>query len=463
MVGVVDLPRGHARLRGDDHVVACDAPGPPYRLVVERGDDARVVAHLALLVHRREGDELGGVAVLGPPRGGEPEGPRLLHLPVYLVGLLPGELGAVRDDPLLGERDGPLAPVLAGHLVLEVARGLLVAPDEVPPVVADVDPPVLGQRPRPLLGRQRLDGPGEHVPVAREDRVRHVVRAVGALVGDPHRAPGDRVSPLELRYDLPGLRLLALVAGEDAHAHGHAVGVEKEPHRHDRLGPVLLGGALPAEAVLAACLEVEVGAVEVGDRRVPGEELGDPVVVYLDDLLVLLAQVGEAVVELVEGEVGLHALHEGQNVVEGPRLRAGRHGPGVDERGEQVGQGEPEPGGYLQVREVGRRPQRVVYGLDREVAQVALGRLGADLGGLGPLLRRLAPGVHRRHLGAEVRHRVRDPGLPELVLVADRPHRPVRRVAAPRVPEALVDLEVEPLLVPGLLEEVRHLRPPVKR
>ena len=48
----------------------------------------------------------------------------------------------------------------------------------------------------------------------------------------------------------------------------------------------------------------------------------------------------------------------------------------------------------------------------------------------------------------EVHDRVGDPRLPELVLVAHRPHGPINGVAPPGVPVALVDLEIETLLVP---------------
>ena len=136
---------------------------------------------------------------------------------------------------------------------------------------------------------------------------------------------------------------------------------------------MLLGGALPPEPVLAADLEVEVGAVEVGGRGVPTEEAAHAGVVDLDHLLVLLTQVGEAVVELVERESRLDALHLRQHVVEGPRLRAGRHRPGEDQAGEQVREREAEAARDLQEGEVAPDAERVVYGLEGEVAEVPLG------------------------------------------------------------------------------------------
>ena len=83
-------------------------------------------------------------------------------------------------------------------------------------------------------------------------------------------------------------------------------------------------------------LEVEVRAVEVGQGHVVAEEGIHVRIVDLDDLVVLIAQIGEPVSELVEGEGCVHALHLGQYVLEGPGLGAGGHGPRIDEREEQA-------------------------------------------------------------------------------------------------------------------------------
>jgi hypothetical protein len=149
--------------------------------------------------------------------------------------------------------------------------------------------------------------------------------------------------------------------------------------------------------------------------------------------------------------------------VEGPALRAWSHGARIHERGEQVREGEAEAVGPLQRREVSRRAERPVHRPDGEVPQVPLGGLRPDLPGPLPLPGRLPLGVHRVDLGPEARDGIGDAGLPELMLVAYGPHGPVDRVVPLRVPVALVDLEIEPLLVPRPLQEVGHRRPPVKQ
>ena len=65
-------------------------------------------------------------------------------------------------------------------------------------------------------------------------------------------------------------------------------------------------------------------------------------IVDLDDLVVLIAQIGEPVSELVQRELRIDALHLGQHVLEGPELGAGGHGPRIDERGEQTMQREAQ-------------------------------------------------------------------------------------------------------------------------
>ena len=149
--------------------------------------------------------------------------------------------------------------------------------------------------------------------------------------------------------------------------------------------------------------------------------------------------------------------------MEGPRLRARGDDARADERLQEPVEGEAEPRRHLQVPDVGRDAEPPVQGLDGEVAHVALGRRVADEP--RPLPRPRRPGllVHRRHLGPEARHRVGDAGLLQLVDVADGPHRAVRAVAAAGVVGALVDLQVRALLVPRLLEEVRHPGPPSAR
>ena len=95
-------------------------------------------------------------------------------------------------------------------------------------------------------------------------RSRICVRAVEALVCHSHGPAGHVVALLERPDDLPDPRPLALVAGIYLEPHRHAPRVEQEPHADYGVSPPLLGGPLPAQAVLAVYLEVEVRAVEVG-------------------------------------------------------------------------------------------------------------------------------------------------------------------------------------------------------
>ena len=62
--------------------------------------------------------------------------------------------------------------------------------------------------------------------------------------------------------------LLVRPPGIDSHGDGEAVPVKKKTHLDDRVGPVLLALTVGSEAVLLLDLEVEVGAVVVGDACV---------------------------------------------------------------------------------------------------------------------------------------------------------------------------------------------------
>ena len=349
-------------------------------------------------------------------------------------------------------------PRLRRHLVVEVRHARLQPVAKLAALPGHVLPAVLRERPGQLQLAQLLDGLGEYVAVAREQRVGYVVGAVEALVRHAHGAALHRVAPLDLGYHLAHDRLLRLVAGVDRQAQRDALGVEEQAHPHDRVLPSLLGGPLPLQPALEVDLEEEVRAVEVGRRRVAAEQPGHPRVVYLDDLAVLRAQERHAVVELVERVGGVRARELGQDLRVGPELRAGRDRPRAGQVGEQPVQAEPEPARQLQERQVLRHPERLVDGLEREVPQVELRRRVADPALLGGGPGRPPLGVHGVDLRLEVGDGVGDAGLAQLVLVAERPHRGLGRVAPLPLPVALVYLQVEALLVPRLLQEVSHVR-----
>ena len=130
---------------------------------------------------------------------------------------------------------------------------------------------------------------------------------------------------LDLADHLAHHRFFGLVAGIDRQPQRDALGIKQKAHSDNRAMSVLLGGALSPQAAFEIDLEEEIGAVEVGRRRVSAEHFCDSRVVYLDDFAVLLPEKRDPIVELIEGVRGVRPRKLGQSLGIGFKLRARRY------------------------------------------------------------------------------------------------------------------------------------------
>lgn len=138
------------------------------------------------------------------------------------------------------------------------------------------------------------------------------------------RPPGQ-VAHARLRHGRQQRGHVVAVSGEELVAQGQAVGVQEQPHLHDRVGPVLLGHAPHPEAVLAFALEVVVGGVVVQAGGIARAARGLKGGVHvLDERAGVVVQVGQAAVDVVGREAALagEPLPFGiiQSVADGLRL-----------------------------------------------------------------------------------------------------------------------------------------------
>ena len=165
-----------------------------------------------------------------------------------------------------------------------------------------------------VVEHPRLEPPGrlahglrEDVAVAVEHARGDVRGGVEALVGhDHHPLPPGQVAHARLGHGRQQRGHVVAVAGEELVAQGQAVGVQEQPHLHDRAGPVLLGDAAHPEAVFLPALEVVVGDVVVQARRVArAARLLQRRVHRAHERVGVAVQVGQAAVDVVGREAAL--------------------------------------------------------------------------------------------------------------------------------------------------------------
>ena len=123
--------------------------------------------------------------------------------------------------------------------------------------------------------------------------------------------------------------LLVRPPGIDAHGDGEAVPVKEKTHLDDGVGPVLLALPVGSEAVLLLDLEVEVGAVVVGDACVDvGILLHSLECLFLDEIEVFCHQ-AQGTIHMLK--VIVRGLREGKGLLVGRALAEGAQHPSDDE------------------------------------------------------------------------------------------------------------------------------------